>query len=149
MAFQVSANADLIVSGALSNPASIVGNELTYGGAQRTLQVDLLVYHNEARTLRGYEIKRGFGAYDAQRRLSLLRNALCLQLLLKSYGQSRGLDPASVSSHVIFYYDNLSLPPPIGIRGSEVDEHFGFPVRDAVEAVNARFRERLFAILAG
>jgi hypothetical protein len=149
VAFQIASNADLIVTGALSNPASIVGNDLSYSHGHRALQVDLLVYHNEERTLRGYEIKRGFGAYDAQRRLSLLRNALCLQLLLKSYGQSRGLDPSSVSSHVIFYYDNLSLPPPIGIKGSDLDEHFGFPVTDAVETINARFKDRLFSILAG
>ena len=93
-------------------------------------------------------MKRGFGAHDAGEAI-ILRDALCLQLLLKSYGQSRGLDPVSVSSHVIFYYDNLSLPPPFGIKGSELDEHFGFPVRDAVETVNARFKDRLFSILAG
>ena len=63
------------------------------------------------------------------------------RLLLKSYGQSRGLDPLSVSSHVIFYYGKLSVRPPIGIKGSELDEHFGFPVRDAVETVNERFGE--------
>lgn len=68
-------------------------------------------------------------------------------MLLKSYGQSRGLDPASVSSHIIFYYGKLSVPPPIGIKGSELDAHFGFPVRDAVETVNARFGERFRACL--
>jgi hypothetical protein len=65
-----------------------------------------------------------------------------MKLLLKSYGQSRGLDPASVGSHVIFYYGKLSLLPPIGIKGSELDAHFGFPVRNAVETVNERFGER-------
>jgi len=50
---------------------------------------------------------------------------------------------------MIFYYDKLSVPPPIGLKGTELDEHFGFPVRDAVEAVNDRFKDRLFAILAG
>ena len=56
-----------------------------------------------------------------------------MKLLLKSYGQSIGSDPCTVGSHVIFYYDKLSLLPPIGIKGSELDAHFGFPVRDAVE----------------
>ena len=77
----------------------------------------------------------------------MLRDALCVQLLLKSYGRSRGLDPVSVSSHIIFYYDNCSVRPPIGIKGSELDEHFGFPVRDAVETVNERFGERFRACL--
>jgi hypothetical protein len=147
--FQVPPNADHIASGALSNPASIIGNELSYGVGPRTLQVDALVYHNEARSLRAYEVKRGFGAHDAGKRRSILRDALCLQLLLKSYGHSRSLDPASVSSHVVFYYGKLSVPRPFAIKGSELDQHFGFPVRDAVEAVNDRFKDRLFSILAG
>ena len=71
-----------------------------------------------------------------------MRNALCVQLLLKSYGQARGLDPSSVSSHVIFYYGKLSVRPPIGLKGSDLDEHFGFPCRDAVETVNEHFGER-------
>jgi hypothetical protein len=148
--FQVPPNADLIASGALSNPASIIGNDLSYSAGPRTLQVDTLVYHNEASTLRAYEIKRGFGHLDAGKRRSVLRDALCVQLLLKSYGQSKGLNPiTSVSSHVIFYYGTISVPRPFAIKGSELDEHFGFPVRDAVEAVNARFKDRLFSILAG
>jgi hypothetical protein len=122
---------------------------VSYGSGPRTLQVDAIVYHNEARTLRAYEVKRGFGANDAGKRRSIFRDALCVQLLLKSYGQSRGLDPASVNSHVIFYYGKLSVPRPFAIKGSELDQHFGFPVRDAVENVNDCFKDRLFSILAG
>jgi hypothetical protein len=77
----------------------------------------------------------------------MLRDALCVQMLLKSYGRFKNLDPLSVSSHIIFYYDNWSVRPPIGIKGSELDTHFGFPVRDAVEAVNERFGERFRACL--
>ena len=91
--FQVPPNADLIASGALANPASIDGNELSYSAGPRTLQVDALVFHKEALSLRAYEVKRGFGAHDAGKRRSILRDALCLQLLLKSYGQSRGARP--------------------------------------------------------
>ena len=151
--FQVPQNADLIASGALKTPSLISGNEVSYCEGRRTLQVDVIVYHKEARTLRAYEIKRGFGNHASQKREKLIGNALCVQLLLKSYGKSRGLDPVSVGSHIIFYYDKLSVPPPIGIKGSELDEHFGFPVRDAVEIVNERFGESfracLISMLAG
>jgi hypothetical protein len=147
--FQVHPNADSIASGALSDPSSIIDNDLSYAPGPRRLQVDAIVYNNEARTLRAYEVKRGFGAHDAGKRRSILRDALCVQLLLKSYGRSRSLDPASVSSHVIFYYGNLSMPRPFAIKGDELDDHFGFPVREAVEAVNSRFKDRLFSILAG
>jgi hypothetical protein len=150
--FQVSRNAEDIAGDALNNPASIDGNELSYCVGRKTVQVDLMVYHNEARTLRAYEVKRRFGSHDRRKRLQMLRDALCVQMLLKSYGRSRNLDPLSVSSHIIFYYDNCSVHPPIGIKGSELDEHFGFPVREAVETVNARFgelfRARLFSMIA-
>ena len=145
--FQVPPNADLIASGALANPSSIIGNEVSYCAGPRALQIDAIVYHNETRSLRSYEVKRGFGAHDAGKRKQILRDALCMQLLLKSYGQSKGLEPSSVSSHVIFYYGKLSLPGPFAIKGSELDAHFGFPCRDAVEAVNQRFGERLRACL--
>ena len=100
--FQVPQNADLIASGALKTPSLISGNEVSYCEGRRTLQVDVIVYHKEARTLRAYEIKRGFGNHASQKREKLIGNALCVQLLLKSYGKSRGLDPVSVGSHIIF-----------------------------------------------
>jgi hypothetical protein len=77
----------------------------------------------------------------------MLRDAICVQLLLRSYGRFKNVDPLSVSSHIIFYYDNCSVRPPIGIKGSELDEHFGFRVRDAIETVNERFGERFRACL--
>ena len=145
--FQVSRDAEDIAGDNLKTPASINGNELNYCKGRKTIQVDLVVYHNETRTLRAYEVKRGFGSHDRGKRLQMLRDVLCIQMLLKSYGRSRNLDPLSVSSHIIFYYDNCSVDPPIGIGGNELDTHFGFPVRDAVETVNAHFGERFRASL--
>ncbi len=82
----------------------------------------------------------------------MLRNALCLQLLLRSYGQSKRLDPTSVGSHIIFYYGKMSVRPPIGIKGDELDDHFGFPCRDDIETVNQyfgdRFKEALYEMIA-
>jgi hypothetical protein len=52
-------------------------------------------------------------------------------------------------SQVIFYYGKCSIPKPFAITGLELDQHFGWPVQEAVEGVNSYFKERLFAILAG
>jgi hypothetical protein len=149
--FQVQKAADLIVNLGSNSPSDISNineSDLDYGEGGRTLQIDAIVYHREARTLRAYEIKRGFGTHDSQKKKDMIHNALCVRRLLKSYGRSRGLDPTSVGSHIIFYYGLRSeVAPPIGIRGSELDAHFGFPVRDAVETVNARFGERFRACL--
>lgn len=145
--FQVPPNADLIATNILNDPSSIAGNELSYGPGGRTLQIDAMVYNNTERTLRAYEIKRGFGSHDSQKKKSMLRNALCVQLLLRSYAQTKGLSPASVGSHVIFYYGNLSVAPPIGIKGDELDAHFGVPCVDAIETVNTHFGDRFRATL--
>jgi hypothetical protein len=146
--FQVPENADLIANGALRNPLSIIGNEVKYEPGKRTLQVDALVYDRSKRTLRAYEVKRGFGSHDSGKRRSILRDTLCLQVLLKSYGKVRGLHVSEASSHVIFYYGMRSIPAPLGITGAELDSHFGCPVRDVVEQVNGLFRSSLFAILS-
>ena len=72
-----------------------------------------------------------------------------MQILLKSCGKQRGLDVKGVSSHVIFYYGKCSIPKPFAITGAELDEHFGWPVKEAVEEVNSYFQKRVFSILSG
>ena len=72
-----------------------------------------------------------------------------MQVLLKSYGKERGYDVTTALSHMIFYYGKYSIPKPFRVTGAELDEHFGWPVQDAVEEVNKYFQERLFSILAG
>ena len=74
---------------------------------------------------------------------------LSVQVLLKSYGKERGFDVKEAFSHVIFYYGQCSIPKPFSLTGSELDEHFGWPVREAVEEVNRHFQSRLFLILSG
>jgi type IV secretory pathway TrbF-like protein len=45
-------------------------------------------------------------------------------------------------------YGVRSLPPPWSLVADELDEHFNFDVRHAVERVNAYFKERLDAVLS-
>jgi len=52
-----------------------------------------------------------------------------------------------LSINIIFYYGLLSLPPPLAISGDDLDEHFQFPVREAIEFVNAYFVARLSALI--
>jgi hypothetical protein len=52
-------------------------------------------------------------------------------------------------SHIIFYYGKCSIPKPFSLVGSELDDHFGWPIYDTVEEVNQHYKARLFAILAG
>jgi len=98
---------------------------------------------------RAYEIKRGSGLHDAGKRRSILRDLLCAQVLLKSYGEQRGLEVSDARAHIIFYYGQCSIKKPFSLTREELDEHFAFPVLDEVELVNEYFKERLFSILAG
>ena len=127
-AFQVPSTADHIVDSAIREPQTIFGTETGYREGHRTLQVDAIVYNNENGELRGYEIKRGSGLHDAGKRRSILRDLLCLQALLKSYGQARGLEVATARTHIIFYYGKCSIGKPFSLVREELDEHFGWPV---------------------
>ena len=147
--FQVTSTADHIVDSAIGRPEDVFGSETAYRDGPRTLQVDAIVYEAKSRRIRAYEVKRGSGLHDAGKRRSILRDLLCLQILLRSYGQSRGLEVADASSHIIFYYGQCSIRKPFSLTRDELDGHFGWPVLGPVEQVNALFKERLFSILTG
>lgn len=146
--FQVTQTADHVVDGNLGNAEGLSGTQLNYAAiGHRTLQIDVIVYDRETQNLTAYEVKRGFGHHDAGKKRSILRDTLCTQVLLKSYGESRGLAVNHASCKVIFYYGVLSVRPPFGMSGADMDAHFGWPVHEAVEGVNLCFRDRLFQIL--
>lgn len=145
--FQVPATADHIVDSAIVEPEHIFGSETGYREGHRTLQVDVIVFNRLNGNIRAYEIKRGSGLHDAGKRRSILRDLLCLQVLLKSYGQQRGLDVTDAKAHIIFYYGQCSIKKPFSLTKDELDEHFDFPIVEEVEAVNQYFKDRLFSIL--
>jgi hypothetical protein len=148
--FQVPATVDHMVNGSLDQPTRLVGVDYPYSpNGDRTLQVDVIVYNKETKVLRAYEVKRGFGLHDSGKRRSMLRDTLCVQVLLKHYGKERGLDVREAFSHIIFYYGQCSIPKPFALTGAELDEHFGFPIHAAVEEVNRHYKKRLFEILSG
>jgi hypothetical protein len=147
--FQVPSAVGHIVEGSIADPIKLIGTDYPYSAGQRTLQVDAIVFNKNTEILGAYEVKRGSGLHDSGKRRQMLTNALCVQVLLKSYGKQRGHDPNSAFSHVIFYYGKCSIPKPFSVTGAELDQHFGWPIHDSVEEVNKYFQSRLFTILAG
>jgi hypothetical protein len=142
-AFCVSSAAN-ILSG---NKGDCIGATLNYGEAFRALQIDLIVYDKNKRTLRAYEVKRGNGNFDSGKKRSIMRDLLSVHVLLKSYGATRNLDTSEAAAQIIFYYGVRSIPKPLGLIGKELDEHFGFDLSSGVELVNEYFRNRLYEIL--
>ena len=147
--FQVPSTVDHIVTGSIAEPTKLIGTDYPYSQGARTLQLDAIVFNKSTGILSAYEVKRGFGPHDSGKRLQMLRNALCVQILLKSYAKQRGYEPNNAFSYVIFYYGKCSIQKPFSITGLEMDQHFSWPVYESVHEVNEYFRTRLFAILSG
>jgi hypothetical protein len=147
--FQVPSAVNHIVEGSIAEPTKLIWTDYPSSEGQRTLQVDAIVFDKNTGVLRAYEVKRGFGPHDSGKRRSMLEDALCVQVLLKSYGKQRGLDASSAFSHIIFFYGKCSIPKPFAITGAELDQHFGWPIFESVDEVNKYFQGRLFAILSG
>ena len=147
--FQVPSAVDHIVAGSIAEPTKLIGTDYPYSDGQRTLQVDAVVFDKNTGILRAYEVKRGAGLHDRGKRRPMLTDALCIQVLLKSYGKQRDYEVTRAFSHIIFYYGKCSIPKPFAVTGSELDQHFGWSVYEAVEEVNKYYQGRLFSILAG
>jgi hypothetical protein len=122
-------------------------SSLPYGERIRTLQIDMIAFDEADQTIRAYELKRGNGQFDAGKIRSIRRDLLCVQVLLKSYGEVAKLSPVAAESRIIFYYGVRSIPRPWSLVREELDEHFGYPVTEKVEQANEYFRSKLFALL--
>jgi hypothetical protein len=144
-AYAVSGAADALVGS--STRADCFKSQLPYGEAKRTLQIDMVVYDNLNRSLRTYEVKRGNGEHDAGKVRSLMRDLICTHVLLKSYGDNRGHNVDLAEAKIIYYYGVRSIPAPLSLVRDELDEHFEYPVVEAIEQVNAYFRDRLHELL--
>lgn len=125
----------------------LLRTRLPYGDRERSVGVDIFVFDEETHALAAYSVKRGNGSYDGGKRRIIQDELLRIHMLLADYGRVVGLSPQSSHAHIIFYYGLMSLPPPLAIAGATLDEHFRFPVREAIEYVNAYFVRRLHDLI--
>ena len=144
-AFRVSRAADTLVGSQSEDACRLT--TLPYGDSVRTLQVDMVAFDSADEKIRAYEVKRGFGQFDAGKIRSIKRDLMCIQVLLKSYGQTANVAPAAAEARIIFYYGRRSIPRPWSLVRDDLDEHFGFPIVEKVEQANGYFRERLYELL--
>ena len=103
-AFQVTPTADHIVDTMIGTPDRAIQTTTDYSAqGHRALQLDVIVYDREKKRLSAYEVKRGGGYHDSGKRRSILRDLLCTQVLLKSYGVQRSREVGEAVSRVVFY----------------------------------------------
>lgn len=120
---------------------------LPYGEAERIVPVDVLVYDRASKTIRSYNVKRGNGAYDAGKKASLFEDLLRVQMLLRDYAVKSGYDADRAEARIIFYYGLRSIEAPISLTGDDLDDHFNFPLKTAIEAANDYFRKKLHLLI--
>jgi len=70
-------------------------SSLPYGERVRPLQVDMMAFDEADQTIRAYEVKRGAGEFDARKIRAIKRDLMCIQVLLKSYGETAAVKPQS------------------------------------------------------
>jgi hypothetical protein len=73
---------------------------------------------------------------------------MCIQVLLKSYGEVANYKPLTAESRIIFYYGVRSIPRPWSLIKNELDTHFGFPVgaRELLTRTDLSLSEVAFAV---
>lgn len=129
------------------NLQKLLSIQLPYGAKDRAITMDAIVFDRKTQTLRAYDIRRGNGQYDAVKSHAIRAELLRVNMLLSSYGESRGYKSNEAKALAIFYYGIRSLPEDLCLVGEELDEHFGFEVSAAIEVVNEYFRYRLHQLI--
>ena len=150
--FGIQDHATITVAAAQNNPSSLDHTDLPHvddGAGNIRLQLDAVVFDQDTGIVSGYEIKRGNGLLnDAGKQRSMKREALLAKILLREHRCQRGFQATDSRAHIVFYYGVRSISAPLGLVGTELDDHFGMPIWAEVETVNSYFRSRLFPIIS-
>ncbi len=116
-----------------------MGAQLEYGEMAEKRQVDLLCYFKDTQTLFAYEIKRANSKNDSGKESKMLQNMHLFHALLKSYGESRGLEIQEVGAKTIAYYGTLTLPPQYHLVPDQFNEHFRCDVTSELDQVDGLY----------
>lgn len=114
-------------------------------GAQHEL--DIVYFDHTEGKIVALEVKRGNGQFDRGKRDSMIKSALTVRTLLKSYAKSRGWQADQVESRIVAYYGVPKFPSSIYLRGKDLNCFIGGGIHEAVEEVNDYFRDSLLQIV--
>lgn len=117
-------------------------------GAGRSIHLDMLVWNPAKRRLSAYQIKRGNGRHDAGKMRQVVRDLICAQIQLRSYGASRNLLVRTCSAHLISYYGREEQAGDWTLDRTQLDQHFGVPVLAQIEEINEYYRSKVEAVCA-
>ncbi|MEM0949942.1 MAG: hypothetical protein AAGK37_21280 [Pseudomonadota bacterium] len=151
--FYVNRNASSYVEGHnVKSPEGLeacLATDVPYREEGAEYELDIVYYdHNRGRIV-ALEVKRGNGQFDRGKRDSMIKSALTVRTLLRSYAHQRGWLANEVESRIVAYYGVPQFPPPIYLRGRELNHFIGAGIEEAIEQVNDYFRDCLHAVVGG
>ena len=107
-------------------------------------QCDFVSVDSRTGRIEFVECKRGLHQIGADHQRARLKDDAVLELIGRSYARHGFRQIVTASRALtVSYYGNTGLPEDRTLRAAELDDHYGWPVRDAVEAHLAYFRARL------
>ncbi len=118
---------------------NVLTAELPYGDVHRigkkakTRSIDFLTFNEETGRLCSYEIKRGGGTHDSEKKEKIISNLIAVQVLLKNYGISKKLNVKKARSYIVSHFNSQLLPTQwkkLEINGNNIDDHFGRPIKE-------------------
>lgn len=121
------------------NNMNVLTAELPYGDVHRigkkakTRSIDFLTFNEETGRLCSYEIKRGGGTHDSEKKEKIISNLIAVQVLLKNYGISKKLNVKKARSYIVSHFNSQLLPTQwkkLEINGNNIDDHFGRPIKE-------------------
>ena len=122
--------------------------EYTEEGAKR--QLDFVCFDARTGLIEFVECKRGRHQIGADHQRARLKDDAVLELVGRSYARKQFRQIAvSCQCLTISWYGNTGLPEDRTLRASELDEHYGWPVRKHVEESLEYFRTRLDRAIPG
>ncbi len=128
---------------------SCLSTSMPYRRDGEKYEIDIVYFDFTTETICALEVKRGNGQFDRGKRDSMIKAALSVRMLLRSFAEHVGWPAKNVESRILAYYGVPRFPPEIYLRGKDLDQFIGPGIRDRVESVNDYFRERLLALVGG
>ncbi|WP_296738987.1 hypothetical protein [Mesorhizobium sp.] len=110
----------------------------------RMVTVDLIVVDTESGRAGVYDVKRGNGATESGRRRPIELGLRASRLVLASFLSKHGMEGInSVTSAIIDYYGGSGFSKELKLTRDELDEHFGVPVVETIDAMTAELNRAL------
>ncbi len=119
---------------------------LTFDGEARSaFDLDLAAVSTDGSRAWAVDVKRGCGSTSGSRRAQTERELLSVKLLLRSFFRQQGYPVDDVAVAVVDVYGAGGFGSGFTVTRKGVDDFFGVPVLDIIDALEERLRRRLHA----